>query len=374
MSKIVYIVKNKLHYYPPCVSQIRMIKDLGYDIDVLYGTSDENTIKILSSENINCIKIPNISEDNSNVLKKIKIWLNYRKQMKKLFKEYKKVNTIFWFGTAESCLPLKGLLNDKKYVCFVLELMDEYKLKLLLMKKLMQRAIAVCVCENTRAYLQKNWWKLKNMPYVFPNKPYKPMEYKIDTNNSQLTDAFSMIGNSKYILYQGILQNKEELIEIANALNSTKEHLKFVLMGIDKYNCIDEIKKIYKDTIYIKYIPAPLHLEITKNAYIGIAYYRDDSLNKVFCAPNKIYEYSNFSIPMLCNDVPGLTNTVGKYGAAECVAMKEKNIIKAINNILMNYETYSANSKKFYLSTDNFSKMKELMSNIENNENKEVKR
>ena len=72
--------------------------------------------------------------------------------------------------------------------------------------------------------------------------------------------------------------------------------------------------------------------------------------------------------------MPGLTNTVGKYGAAECVAMKEKNIIKAINNILMNYETYSANSKKFYLSTDNFSKMKELMSNIENNENKEVKR
>ena len=26
--KIVYIVKTKLHYYPPCISQIRMIKKL----------------------------------------------------------------------------------------------------------------------------------------------------------------------------------------------------------------------------------------------------------------------------------------------------------------------------------------------------------
>ena len=42
MNKIVYIVKTKLHYYPPCISQIRMIKDLDYDIEVLYGTSDNS--------------------------------------------------------------------------------------------------------------------------------------------------------------------------------------------------------------------------------------------------------------------------------------------------------------------------------------------
>lgn len=368
MKKIVYIVKNKLHYYPPCVSQIRMLNDLGYKIDVLYGTSDENILKILTDEGINCIQIPNVSEDNSSTLKKINIWLNYRREMKKIFKNYDLENTIFWFGTAESCLPLKGLLKNKKYVCFVLELLDEYKLKLKLLKKLMQNALAVCVCENTRAYLQQNWWNLKELPYVFPNKPYRPLEYDIDLNNEQLKKALNTIGNSKYILYQGILQNKEELIEIAKALNSTEEHLKFVLMGIDKYNCVNEIKKYYEDIVYIKYIPAPLHLVITKNAFIGIAYYRGDSLNKAFCAPNKIYEYSNFSIPMLCNDVPGLSNTVGKFKAAECIPLKEKNIITAINTITKDYKNYSSNSKNFYKSTDNLSTMKKLMKDIENNE------
>lgn len=27
--KVLYIVKTQLHYYPPCISQIRMLKDLA---------------------------------------------------------------------------------------------------------------------------------------------------------------------------------------------------------------------------------------------------------------------------------------------------------------------------------------------------------
>ena len=49
--KIVYIVKTKLHYYPPCISQIRMIKKLGGDIEVIYGTCDEKTQQLLEKEN-----------------------------------------------------------------------------------------------------------------------------------------------------------------------------------------------------------------------------------------------------------------------------------------------------------------------------------
>ena len=46
--KVLYIVKTQLHYYPPCISQIRMLKDLGYDVEVLYGTSNESALKLLA--------------------------------------------------------------------------------------------------------------------------------------------------------------------------------------------------------------------------------------------------------------------------------------------------------------------------------------
>ena len=49
--KVLYIVKTQLHYYPPCISQIRMLKDLGYDVEVLYGTSNESALKLLAKEN-----------------------------------------------------------------------------------------------------------------------------------------------------------------------------------------------------------------------------------------------------------------------------------------------------------------------------------
>lgn len=363
MKKIVYIVKNKLHYYPPCISQIRMLNDLGYNVEVLYGTSNTTILKILEKESIKCKKIPNISDDNSTKFKKVKIWINYRRSMKKILYKYDN-ETYFWFGTAESVLPLKGLLKNRKYVCFVLELLDEYKFKLFMLKSIMQNAKIVCVCEKTRAYLQKYWWKLKKLPYVFPNKPYKPIKITDDLKSIELENALNQIGDSNYILYQGILQNKEELIEISKALNSTKKHYKFVLMGIDKYDCINEIKKYYNDILYIKYIPAPLHLEITKNAHIGIAYYRDDSLNKAFCAPNKIYEYSGFGVPILSNDIPGLVNTVGSKNAGKCIKLKEYEIIKAINDIDDNYEQYRENAFKFYDLTDNYKTMKELMSKL----------
>ena len=363
MEKIVYVVKNQLHYYPPCISQIRMLNDMGENVEVLYGTSNEAILKILKNEGINCIRIPNISDDNSTKLKKIKIWLNYRNSMKKIFKGYGD-NTLFWFGTAESVLPLLGMIGSKSYVCFVLELLDEFKIKLFFLKKIMQNAKAVCVCEQTRAYLQQSWWKLKELPYIFPNKPYKPVKITADLKSNQLDEALNKIGNTKFILYQGILQNKEELIEIAKSLNTTRNHYKFVLMGIDKYGCIDEIKKYYDDLIYIKYIPAPLHLEITKRAHIGIAYYRPDSLNKVFCAPNKIYEYSGFGVPIICNNIPGLTNTVGNMKAGKCIILKKEYIKKAIDDIDENYYEYKKNAFAFFDSTDNYLTMEHLIEEI----------
>ena len=127
---------------------------------------------------------------------------------------------------------------------------------------------------------------------------------------------------------------------------------------------VEKIKAVYSDVEYVSYIPAPYHLEITSYAHIGIVFYRNDALNKVFCAPNKIYEYSGFGIPMLANDIPGLKNTVGNAGAAECMELKANNIINAIQNIEADYDTYSENAKKFFAGTDNLKTMEKLMRKI----------
>ena len=69
--KVLYIVKTQLHYYPPCISQIRMLKDLGYDVEVLYGTSNESALKLLAKENIPCHKVAEIKDVASSKIEKM---------------------------------------------------------------------------------------------------------------------------------------------------------------------------------------------------------------------------------------------------------------------------------------------------------------
>lgn len=366
-KKIVYIVKTKLHYYPPCVSQIRMIHDLGYNVEVLYGTSNESAIKLLESENISCEKVGNISDDCNNKILKLYNFIKFRKALCKRIKKYDKNNTLFWFGNAESSMPMIGKLSKVKYVASFLELLDDDMLKVKLLKGIANNAVATTVCEETRGYIMKYWWNLKNLPFVFPNKPYNLLNEKNNEGSIDKTKKIiSQIQGKKIVLYQGIIQNTEELCEIAKALKEINKNYIFLLMGIDKYNSVEKIKKIYNNVIYVDYIPAPYHLEITSNAYIGITFYRNDSLNKVFCAPNKIYEYSGFGIPILANDIPGLKNTVGKFKAAECVKLDRDNIVHAINKIENNYSIYSENAKKFFESTNNIEMMKNLLFEINN--------
>lgn len=243
--------------------------------------------------------------------------------------------------------------------------MDEEKLKKYLLKNITRGAKAITVCEETRGYIQQSWWKLNVLPFVLPNKPYKHSRKKYCSPTCEETKKIiNDIGDEEFILYQGIIQNTEELIEFAKALNHTKKRYKFVLMGIDKYNSIDAIKKVYTNVLYISYIPAPLHLEITSRAKIGITFYRPDSLNKVFCAPNKIYEYSGFGTPIISNNIPGLEKTVGYYKAAVCTEFNSKKIVEAIDKIEKSYEQYSENAMNFFDSTDNVKTTKELLKYI----------
>lgn len=139
-----------------------------------------------------------------------------------------------------------------------------------------------------------------------------------------------------------------------------------VLMGFDLYktNAYEKLKKIYERVIELSSLPAPLHLEVTSHAQIGLVFYDDFSLNQAFCAPNKIYEYSGFGIPMIANKIPGLENTVGKFNAGKCVEFESKQLMKAIKEIDDNYEQYSANSLSLYNAVDNESTINDIIRDI----------
>ena len=277
---------------------------------------------------------------------------------------------MLWIGTAESAIPLFGVLQHYHYNLTMLELLDgeNNKFKRTTFGKLAQKAEAVIACEVTRAYIMKYWFGLKRLPYVMPNKPYDLGASKNAKPSCEKTkQAIEAVRGKNFIIFQGIFQKLDYMKALATALSQMNSDNYIVLMGFDLYktNAYEELKKIYDKVIELSSLPAPLHLEVTSHAKIGLVFYDDFSLNQAFCAPNKIYEYSGFGIPMLANKIPGLENTVGKFNAGKCIDFESKQLMEAIKEIDGNYKQYSANALALYNAVDNEETINKIIEDIQ---------
>jgi len=370
-NKVIYIVKTDLHYYPPCMMQIRYLKKCGVRVEVWFASSNESALTILDKEQIPYVCLGESSRVNS-LIGKLKNWMEFRRNVNRQLNnisQSERENTLLWVGTAESAIPLYGVLQHYHYNLTMLELLDgdKNKFKRTTFGKLAKKAEAIVACEVTRAYIMKYWFGLKKLPYVMPNKPYELGTTKnAEPSCDKTKQAIDVIRGKKFIIFQGIFQKVDYMKALATALSQMDSDYYIVLMGFDLYktNAYEKLKKIYERVIELSSLPAPLHLEVTSHAQIGLVFYDDFSLNQAFCAPNKIYEYSGFGIPMIANKIPGLENTVGKFNAGKCVEFESKQLMKAIKEIDDNYEQYSANSLSLYNAVDNESTINDIIRDI----------
>ena len=351
--------------------QIRYLKKCGVRVEVWFASSNESALTILDKEQIPYVCLGESPRVNS-LIGKLKNWMEFRRNVNRQLNnisQSERENTLLWVGTAESAIPLYGVLQHYHYNLTMLELLDgdKNKFKRTTFGKLAKKAEAIVACEVTRAYIMKYWFGLKKLPYVMPNKPYELGTTKnAEPSCDKTKQAIDVIRGKKFIIFQGIFQKVDYMKALATALSQMDSDYYIVLMGFDLYktNAYEKLKKIYERVIELSSLPAPLHLEVTSHAQIGLVFYDDFSLNQAFCAPNKIYEYSGFGIPMIANKIPGLENTVGKFNAGKCVEFESKQLMKAIKEIDDNYEQYSANSLSLYNAVDNESTINDIIRDI----------
>lgn len=364
--RIIYVVRENLNLFPPCISQILMLKDLGIDVEVLAGSIHEELRAVFDNKNIE-YTIVGTKRVNNGKLGKIQSYYNYRKAVLKHIKHNNLEDEVFWFGTADSAFSLYPYIKKKKFILNILELYDTNTFYRENIKLIASSAIVVIANELNRAYIMQKIYNLQELPIIMPNKPYKHHRERNITMPKEYENLLSEeVINSKIIIYQGIISTDRSLNELALALNKINKDYTLLLMGEDVDNTVNTLKEIYPKTVYIGYVPAPEHLFITSYAYIGIANYDDSTLNNVFCAPNKTYEYAGYGIPILGSNVPGLIYTVGSANAGICVDFNNVNdITKSLKSIEKNYTFYSSNASKFYNNEDNLKKVKEILEKLQ---------
>lgn len=370
---VTFILKGNLEILPPVIPRIIMFAQSGVKVFfICTAINDRN--KILFEEN--GIKVYETKHRISFLGKHSKIhdWLGFQMAAKKLLREEKLENSILYICSADTALALGRVVFKYKYVFQSNELYDRFARYRNGIRPYAQHAIAFVVPEYIRANICMYWYKLKSVPFIIPNFPYlvsKEKKQIIDDGNAKKT--IEVLSDKKIILYQGYITfGDRSLNAVAEALKEiANSEFVLLLMGVNNNGSYEKIKEIYEHTYYIPFIKAPAHLQITSHAYIGILSYDRVSLNNMFCAPNKIYEYSAFDVPMLGNNIPGLRDTIEKERMGECADFERIDSVKnSIISIDMKHKLYSDNAANFYNNASFISEMNRLIEYIKGYENK----
>lgn len=365
MKKIVFIHSDNLFSIPPFYSSLLILNDLGWEVSLITKGINNYWIDELSRRKIS-YKIISTAITRNKILNKIFERIYLRKLIERKLKDLGEYD-YFWIE-GKKIFDYVGpkFFEDKKFIIQVAELYEKLPRFQKKLKWFFDNAEISFVPEFTRANLFRLWLDLKELPTILPNCPYKG--FKIENNLEVIKTKFPVLyqlvqQQKKIILYQGGIGKERDISNIIRYIDTIDEKYVVVIMGPP--SGVDEVKSLSPKVYYLGMITAPEHLIVTSFAYIGILGYKPILLNNLFCAPNKIFEYARFSIPMIGNDIPGLYYPLKLYKAGlTCDTNSIQSIKIVFNEIINNYNEFAQGANNLYNDVDNFSIIKNSLARL----------
>lgn len=371
-NRIFVILKEDIVDYPPVLSIIQVLAENSYKVIHLGNYSDQHSKDKYIRMGVEFVTMPAYN-GNSNLIKKYIQQISFKNKVTDyLNKQSLSDNDIVWLIQAETIFLLSALVKKYKTICHFLEFVGpnvNWKYRIanpsLDLADTLQHAYKVVCCEYNRAQIAKGIFQLNELPAILPNKMIID-ESALNMVPADISDLLNEVKGKtkgkKIILYQGIFLDKERrLEEFCEAIKELPEEFVFIAMGRGSV-MYEELKKKYESNriLFIPFIKPPYHLLVTKMAYIGVLSYFprkgtiEKTLNPLYCAPNKIFEYSRFGIPMISNDVPALRYAYMEHHCGKCVdyPMKTTQIVDTINFIINNYSSNQQGARQLYESVD----------------------
>ena len=365
-SKIIIVLKGRFDLQPPIMNlSLALFAILG-ELMVICSSCPENIVSQYAKRGIKIITLFTEGMDNINSnQEKLKHWLMFRKKAW-AFLEKEKKRSLLWIATADTAIALGKNLFNKFYILEMLELYDTFPVYRYLLKNYTRNAHLVVVNEPCRAAILRVWYDLKRTPAVLPNKPLDhPRGKYISITCPFARGIVNGLNEKKIVLYQGIISKERDITRVVEALAMMGREYQLLVMGRDHDQSMTVYKRINPNVTHIPYIAPPLHMEVTSHAYIAIATYEYNALNTIFCAPNKIWEYSGFGIPTLCRTIPGLVFTVGQAHAGVCVNFDDPTeIVWGLHEIEKSYESFSRNASQYFESVDIIDLVRHILSSV----------
>lgn len=366
-------MKEDVVQYPPILSMFHVLLDLNYQVAHIGVYSDLEQRSLLESKGIEFFNDVKLNV-RANPIAKIFQQLEFKKYVSKVLKErYNEGDYLVVVNEDTMCLLWETICRYKLVLYFLetpgFNVRLKYRLynPLFNLVKACQQAYKVICCEYNRAHIIKGLYQLDTLPIILPNKFYQSnslskTEIVPEDIKKRVDDIQDKVIGKKVILYQGVFTSKERrLEEFIHAVNEMPEEFVLLAMGRgDKM--FEELKDKYSShkILFVDFIRPPYHMFITQLAHIGVlSYFPNNSsfidvLNPIYCAPNKIFEYTKYSLPMISNDLPALKNIFQEFhcGVVVDYPLTTPKIKEALLTIFNDYNSYTVGAKEYYNSVD----------------------
>lgn len=346
--KCLVLYKDRLDALPPLMNSSLLLAQMGASVHVLCGGISGAARSGLEELGI-VIRVTAPQDSSRTPVTRVRRWAEFHRQAMPAI-QVSGPDALLWVGSGDTALALGPGLWRHRYVLQLHELYDTHPHYRLMLSRFIAKAACVVVPEAGRAGILRMWYRLRETPVVLPNKfVCHPRSRRLDL--SGVTGAAQVDNGRKLVLYQGHVGRDRDLLPVARAAADLGPAWRFAVMGTD-WGGAAVLRSACPDLLVIPHTPAPGHLRVTSHARIGVVSYAHTSLNNLFCAPNKVWEYAGFGIPMVCNDVPGLAPVSGN-GAGICADFSNtRSIAAAILELDRDYAAYSANARRLFDSVD----------------------
>ena len=149
------------------------------------------------------------------------------------------------------------------------------------------------------------------------------------------------ISGRKIILYQGAV-NKDRGLEEMISLMSELDNTVFIIAG--EGDILENLRQKVQeeklnDSVYFTGRLCPNRLKsLTQKADIGISLERKTNLNYYYALPNKLFDYIQAQIPVVCSNFPEMKRIVDEYSVGVTVKPGNKKILKNVIEDALNNE------------------------------------
>lgn len=229
-------------------------------------------------------------------------------------------------------------------------------------KFLSKKSDAIIVGETNRLRLYRKFANLNNTPsFVVINCPLSGLE--VPTEFPKILFNYKNQGK-KILLYQGIVSDGHCHAEMVKALLKLPEEVLLVLLGhgdpnykaalhnLAKLNGVDH-RLILLDRVS----PEELFSYIAA-ADIGLLLYRPKSLNSIYAAPGKLFEYLAMGVPVIYPGKTSIKEIIGPLDVGEAYRAETPedlaNSVRCLLNRLQRDPSIKKRARESYLQQFNY--------------------